>query len=118
MNLPQGFIDWLSTISVWDVISWAIIIGVILRFIFRKGWRSVTALAKGVMSADKILDAVKDLPDDMADLKTQVADIHHEMYNNSGDSLRDQVDKANKRLGYVEDALGLTRHDDTNVSDI
>lgn len=109
MNLdtPSWAVDLLDGISLWDAITWIAIAAAGIVFIYKKGWRSIIAFARGLINAAEILASVQGLPAyiERADQRAAAADqrhnrlegkvdaIYHETHNNDGSSIKDSVDR-------------------------
>lgn len=109
MNLdaPSWLVDFLEGISLWDAIIWLAAIAAAAWFIKSKGWRSLTAFARGIINAAEILASVQGLPAyiERADQRAAAADerhnrlegkvdaIYHETHNNDGTSIKDATDR-------------------------
>ncbi len=104
---PQWLVDALDGISLWDALLWLGLLIATGIFIYKKGWRSIVAIARGIVNSAEILAAVQGLPGyiDRADARAADADerharlekkvdgIYHETHNNDGSSIKDSVDR-------------------------
>lgn len=75
------------------------LIGLLIKF-----WGPISAFFK-------IMDVVKDLPDTLSDIKTELLAIKKEVLPNGGSSLRDSVNRTESEIAYIKGALGL-RHEE------
>jgi hypothetical protein len=74
-------------------------IGLIIKF-----WGPISAFFK-------VIDAVKDLPETMTEIKTELLLIKREVLPNGGSSLRDSVNRTESELAYIKGALGITKEE-------
>lgn len=72
------------------------LIGLLVKF-----WEPISSLFK-------VVDAVKDLPDTLKEIKTELLVIKKEVLPNGGSSLRDSVNRTESELAYIKGALGIT----------
>lgn len=109
MNLdaPSWLVDFLDSVSVWDAIVWLALVIAGVVFLYKRGWRSIIAFARGLINAAEILASVQGLPAyiERADKRAAAADerhdrlegkvdaIYHETHNNDGSSIKDSVDR-------------------------
>lgn len=98
------FFSWIASIALLFAVLWAT--GKSISWIVKKFFPGVLELAKSIIAGAQIYTAVKDLPEFIDHSKqefakveqhftlldTKVDRIEHEMYPNSGGSLRDRVD--------------------------
>jgi hypothetical protein len=75
----------LEKISAYQIFIW-IGLALVLIFWLRKAWPIVK-------KAVATIDALDTLPDDMAHVKQEIETVKHELFPNSGKSLRDKVDQ-------------------------
>lgn len=61
-----------------------------------------------ISSLFKVVDAVKDLPETLNEIKTELLVIKKEVLPNGGSSLRDSVNRTESELAYIKGALGIT----------
>lgn len=73
-----------------------IIIGLLVKF-----WGPISAFFK-------VMDAVKDLPETLTDIKTELLVIKKEVLPNGGSSLRDSINRTESEVAYIKGALGIT----------
>lgn len=113
-DTPSWLVDFLEGISVWDALTWIALVVAAAVFIYRRGWRSIIAFARGLINAAEILASVQGLPAyiERADQRAAAADqraaaadqrhdrlerkvdaIYHETHNNDGSSIKDSVDR-------------------------
>lgn len=106
-DAPQWLVDFLDGISLWDALLWLGLIVAAAAFVYKKGWRSVVAIARGIINAAEILASVQGLPAyiERADQRAAAADerhdrlegkvdaIYHETHNNDGTSIKDATDR-------------------------
>jgi hypothetical protein len=64
-----------------------------------------------IVSFFKVVDAVKDLPETMSEIKTELLLIKREVLPNSGSSLRDSVNRTESEIAYIKGALGITKEE-------
>lgn len=107
LDAPSWFVDLLDSVSVWDAIVWLALVIAGVVFIYKRGWRSIIAFARGLINAAEILASVQGLPAyiERADARAEAADkrhdrlegkvdaIYHETHNNDGSSIKDSVDR-------------------------
>lgn len=120
LNAPPWLVDLLDSVSVWDAVVWVAVIVAGIWFIYKKGWQSVIAFARGLVNAAEILTSVQGLPAyiERADARAATADarhdrleakvdgIYHETHNNDGSSVKDAVDRIEKSIDeYVKPTL-------------
>ena len=107
MNLgaPSWLIAWLEGVSVWDVILIGAFIVALVFFIKNKGWRTAKAMAKGILYAAEILEAVQDSPDFQKRIEAKVNEIHHETHTNDGSSIKDAVGRVEKTAERLEEGV-------------
>lgn len=106
-DAPPWLVDFLDSVSVWDAVVWGAVVVAGVWFIYKKGWQSVIAFARGLVNAAEILASVQGLPAyiERADARAAAADarhdrlegkvdgIYHETHNNDGSSVKDSVDR-------------------------
>lgn len=99
-DAPPWLVDLLDSVSVWDAIVWVALAVAGVMFIYKRGWRSIIAFARGLINAAEILASVQGLPAyiERADarhdrLEGKVDGIFHETHNNDGSSIKDSVDR-------------------------
>lgn len=104
---PQWLVDFLDGISLWDAVTWLFVLIAAGVFVYKKGWQSIIAFARGLVNAAEILASVQGLPAyiERADARAAAADerhdrlegkvdgIFHETHNNDGSSVKDSVDR-------------------------
>lgn len=83
-----------GTIAV--VVTAGIAIGVLVKF-----WGPISAFFK-------VIDAVKDLPDTLHEIKNELLVIKKEVLPNGGSSLRDSINRTESEVAYIKGALGMT----------
>lgn len=107
LNAPPWLVDFLDSVSVWDAVVWLVVVVAAIVFVYKKGWQSVVAFARGLVNAAEILASVQGLPAyiERADARAAAADerhdrlegkvdgIFHETHNNDGSSVKDSVDR-------------------------
>lgn len=106
-DAPPWLVYFLDSVSVWDAVVWLVLVVGGVVFIYKKGWRSIIAFARGLINAAAILESVQGLPAyiERADkraadadarhvrLESKVDGIYHETHNNDGSSIKDSVDR-------------------------
>ena len=118
-DTPSWLVTFLDGVSVWDAVLCVAGIIAVAVFIRKKGWRSIVAVARGIVNSAQILEAVQGLPayieraDQRHDrLEEKVDGIYHETHKNDGSSIKDAI-------GGVEDGVaGLHGRMDTVEADI
>jgi len=107
LDAPPWLVDFLDSVSVWDAIVWLALVIAGVVFLYKRGWRSIIAFARGLINAAEILASVQGLPAyiERADQRAAAADqrhdrlegkvdaIYHETHNNDGSSIKDSVDR-------------------------
>lgn len=107
LDAPPWLVDFLDSVSIWDAIVWLALVIAGIVFIYKRGWRSIIAFARGLINAAEILASVQGLPAyiERADQRAAAADqrhdrlegkvdaIYHETHNNDGSSIKDSVDR-------------------------
>lgn len=94
LNAPSWLVTWLQSVNLWDAIL--VLVGVVafIWFIKRKGWRTVKAIAKGIINAAEILEAVQGLPG-FIDRTDRTLQAHTRQIENSHDTnMRDDITAA------------------------
>ena len=74
-------------------------VGIVIKF-----WEPISSLFK-------VIDAVKELPDTLGEIKTELLVIKREVLPNGGSSLRDSINRTESELAYIKGALGLTHEE-------
>lgn len=128
VEAPDWLVDFLGGISLWDAILIIAALVVVILFIKNKGWKTVVALARGIINAAQILEAVQGLPayiaradERNARLEEKVDGIHHETHKNDGSSIKDAVARVEEGVaglhGRMDDVdrqlVTLTREDES-----
>ncbi|GAA1915339.1 hypothetical protein GCM10009775_04770 [Microbacterium aoyamense] len=110
MNLdaPPWLVAWLDAVSLWDLILIVAAVVAAVLFIYKKGWRTVVALARGIIQSAAILVSVQGLPSFIErsdnrheELAKKVDGIYHELHPNGGTSMNDglkRVENTTERL--------------------
>ncbi len=82
--------------------SVAIIVGIVLIFaiglLIQKGWPVVKALVR-------FSDALGELPEFMEETRSQLTELRHEVFPNSGKSFRDVADRTEKATREIKTEL-------------
>ncbi len=89
--------DFWGAVTVPTLITWVIGLALVIAFIW-KGWPFLRKFVK-------VTEALLTLPDDMAGLKTDVAQIKHEVLPNGGGSLKDQATRTEAAVKDVQSDL-------------
>lgn len=117
-DAPSWLVDFLDGVSLWDALLWAAAIIAGAWFIYKRGWRTLVALARGIINSAETLAAVKDLPDFITRtderfdrMEAKVEGIHHETHNNDGSSIKDAVDRIETSLEGVHGRLDTVEVD-------
>lgn len=124
MNLdaPPWLVAWLEGISLWDALLWIAAAAAVAFFIWKKGWRTVVALARGVIASAEVLVSVQGLPA-FIERTDQRLDEHTQQLTNSHDSnLRDDVtesiDLSKKAVHLAEGLHGRLDEVERNVAQL
>jgi len=120
VHVPDWLAGFLSQVTVLDALLAIAVIAAAVIFIKKKGWRTVVALAHGVINFAQVLEAVQGLPGyiERADarherLEQKVDAIHHETHQNDGSSIKDAVGRIESALQDVRVGLdALAREDE------
>ena len=94
---PRWFIDWAGSVTLFELLIYALAIAAVLRW-GKRWWRGVVAGATGILAVAKTIDSIQGLTAFMAattaTLAGQVdliAEIHHESMYNNETSMKDAV---------------------------
>lgn len=124
VDAPDWLVEFLDGISLWDALAIGLVFIAVVTFIWKRGWRSVTAMARGVINAAQILEAVQGLPKYITDSKAQYArlekkvdDIHHETHKNDGSSVKDAVDRTEKSVAGLHGRMDAVEQTLTSLAD-
>lgn len=117
IEAPQWLIDWWESVSLWDAVVWIAIVAGVIVFIRRKGWRTVKAMARGILYADRILAAVQGLPDWQKRIEEKVDGIHHETHRNDGSSIKDATVRIEEGVAGLHGRLDPVEADLATVKD-
>jgi len=125
--IPPWLVQWSHTVTLFDLIVWALFIVGGIIFIKKKGGKWLVEFAKAILATAKVIDHVKVLPGfvERTDarfgvLEGKIAEIHHETHKNDGSSIKDAVDRIetgvqrlDERMDNVEsDVKGLNQADE------
>jgi len=99
--------DFWGAVPVPTLITWIVGIIAIAAFVW-KGWPFLRKFVK-------VTEALLTLPDDMAGLKTDVAQIKHEVLPNGGGSLKDQATRTEAAVKEVKSELAHTRRQQASM---
>ena len=102
IDAPSWLVEWLRSINLWDLILIACAVVAVIAFIRKKGWRSILATAKGILTLDRILIAVQGLPAWQERVEKKVDGIHHETHKNDGSSIKDSQDRTEAAVDRLE----------------
>lgn len=107
MNLgaPSWLVAWLQAVSVWDLILMAVAGAGIVVFIRRKGWRTVKAMARGILNAAEILEAVQGLPEFIQRTDDRLGEHTRQLKNSHDSNLRDDITTAIDAALRVEESV-------------
>lgn len=103
---PDWLVDFLDGISLWDAIAILATTTAVVWFIAKKGWRSVIAFARSILTLAKILESVQGLPRFIDRTDEKLLSIYHETHNNDGTSLKDSSDRTELALRGLDTRLG------------
>jgi hypothetical protein len=97
--MPDWFMGWARTITLFDVLLWVAGLVAVVAFI-KKGWPSLKAFATALLHFVQIVDAVQGLPDfiirtddTLARQDVKIQGIFHETHKNDGSSIKDSQDR-------------------------
>lgn len=136
--MPPEFAEWLSTITVLELVAW--VGGVLFVYwLIRKGWRRVVAVADSIVNLAGMLAAIHGLPgfmkttaetlagqnatlarqdvaltehgDTQTEQGEQIAQIHHELAWNNESSTKDAVRRVEMGVRAISDRLDKTEID-------
>lgn len=94
LEAPPWLIAWLDGVSLWDAVLWlALVVGAIV-FIRKKGWRTVVALARGIIASAEILVSVQGLPDFIDRVDARLDEHTQQLKNSHTTNLRDELTEA------------------------
>lgn len=80
-----------QNVSVFQAVGWVLGGLAVIAFIV-KGWPKIRA-------AVRLIDALGELPQFMADTTQKINDIHHEVHYNNGTSVKDAISRLEKAAG-------------------
>ena len=116
--VPVWFTDWAASVTLLEVLIWLLVVGAVLKW-GKKWWRTVVAVATGILSVATTLDSIHGLTAFMAEttatLATQseileaqdakIAGIYHETHRNDGSSIKDAGDRTELAVDRLERGL-------------
>lgn len=92
--MPPGLQAFLQEISAYQFILW-IVAGIALIGFLWKVWPAIKKVVKTI-------ETLETLPEDMTDVKAELKIVKHELFPNSGNSLRDKVDQIGTKLTHTD----------------
>ena len=111
-DTPAWLVAWLQSINVWDALLWLVGLIGLIWFVKKKGWKSIQALAHGVIHAAEIAEALQGLPDftertdkRLEQLTARTNEIHHETHRNDGSSIKDATIRMEQSLEGIHGRL-------------
>lgn len=111
VEAPSWLITWMQSINLWDALLFFAAAVATVVFIRKRGWRTIVALARGIIASAQILVAVQDLPDFIERTDKRLDEHTSQLRNSHRTNLRDDVTKsietAERAVSAAERAVEL-----------
>lgn len=88
---PPWLVTFLQSFSFWDFLVWLAAIVALIVFIRKKGWRTIVALARGIIASAEVLVAVQELPNFIERTDRRLEEHTAQLSNSHSTNLRDDV---------------------------